>query len=146
MFEKFMHEITAPYENLLESILRPVFELIKPFLIVLVPLLIVRAIIISILMFFARIRVKKNPTEKNAMRVYRLLRIPLGVTITNHPDEWAKYRDMFYIINGSSQVPSELKERIKTRLSKKGLYIQNMRIKDNYTPPSSAVNNQPDDK
>lgn len=132
MFDKFIDEIMAPFENSVESIIRPLFELLKPVLIVLVPVLIVRAIIISILMFSARMSVKKNPSEKNAMRVYRLLRIPLGVSITNHPNEWAKYRDMFYIINGSDRVPSELKERIKERLVKKGLHIKHMRVINNY--------------
>ena len=39
---------------------------------------------------------------------------------------------MFYIINGSSQIPTELKEKIKKRLVKKGLYINNGKIIDNY--------------
>lgn len=39
---------------------------------------------------------------------------------------------MFYKINQSSDVPSELKQKLKDRLVKKGLYINNMRIIDNY--------------
>lgn len=139
MIEKFVSEIMEPFENSIESIIRPVFEIIKPVLIVLVPLLIIRSITLSILMLCARKRVSKNPTQKNAMRVYRLLRIPFGVTITNHPDEWAKYRDMFYIINGSSQVPSELKEKIKGHLVKKGLYIKNMKVINNYGTPATET-------
>lgn len=101
---------------------------------------IARAIKINISMFFARRAVMKNPSEENAWKVYKLLKAKLGVSINNHPKDWAKYRDMFYKINGSSQIPSELKENIKGRLMKKGLYIQNMRIVDNYRA-SHAHNN-----
>ncbi|MBQ3037864.1 MAG: hypothetical protein IJD30_01665 [Clostridia bacterium] len=102
--------------------------------------LIIRFVYINVSMFFARLTVNKAPTQENAMRVFRLLNKRLGVSINNHPKEWAKYRDMFYIINGSAEVPSELKERIKTRLIKKGLYINNMKIIDNYKAVNSGKN------
>lgn len=91
----------------------------------------IRYMYFNISIFFAKRDVKKNPTEENADRVYQLLKAPLGVAIKNHPDNWADYRDMFYIINGSSYVPTELKEKLKARLVKKGLYIKNMKIIDN---------------
>ena len=94
--------------------------------------LFIRGIYINVSMFFARRTVVKNPTEENAMKVFRLLNAKLGVTINNHPKDWAKFRDMFYHINKSNAVPSELKDRIKQRLVKKGLYINNVRIIDNY--------------
>ena len=46
---------------------------------------------------------------------------------------------MFYHINKSSDVPSELKEKLKKRLVKKGLYIDNVRIIDNYKGDSRNV-------
>ena len=95
-------------------------------------LLIVRSVYINVSMSIARSIVAKNPTEENAMRAYKLLNAKLGVSINNHPKDWAKYRDMFYKINGSPEVPTELKQKIKDRLIKKGLYIQNMRVIDNY--------------
>jgi hypothetical protein len=91
-----------------------------------------RFMCINISMFFARKRVVKHPTEDNAMEVFKLLNAKLGVTINNHPKDWAKYRDMFYHINKSCEIPSELKDRIKKRLVKKGLYIDNIKIIDNY--------------
>ena len=94
--------------------------------------LIARAIYINISMFFARKLVVKHPTQENAWKVYKLLKAKLGVAINNHPKDWAKYRDMFYVINHSAEIPSELKENIKKRLMKKGLYINNMKIIDNY--------------
>lgn len=107
-------------------------EILCVVLAVVVVWLFIRYIYINISMFFARLTVNKAPTQENAMRVYKLLNARLGVSITNHPKVWAKYRDMFYTINGSAEIPSELKERIKGRLIKKGLYINNMRIIDNY--------------
>lgn len=94
--------------------------------------LFVRSIWINISMYFARKRATKNPTSDNAMKVYKLLKAKLGVTINNHPKDWGKFRDMFYQINRSSDVPSELKELIKKRLMKKGLYIDNVKVIDNY--------------
>ena len=94
--------------------------------------LVLRFIMINISMFITRRAVTKNPTEEGAMKAYLLLKKPLGVSINNHPKDWAKYRDMFYQINRSPEVPSELKKLLKERLMKKGLYIDNMRIIDNY--------------
>ena len=91
-----------------------------------------RVIYMNVSMSIARNLVTKNPTYENAQRAYNLLNAKLGVSINNHPKDWAKYRDMFYKINGSPEVPTELKQKIKDRLIKKGLYIQNMRVIDNY--------------
>ena len=95
-------------------------------------LFIARSVYLNVSMSIARSIVSKNPTEENAFRAYKLLNAKLGVTINNHPRDWAKYRDMFYKINGSPEVPTELKIKIKERLVKKGLYINNMRVIDNY--------------
>ena len=94
--------------------------------------IIVRFVYINVSMSIARSIVTTHPTEENAMRAYKLLSAKLGVSINNHPKDWAKYKDMFYKINGSSDIPTELKQKIKDRLIKKGLYIQNMRVIDNY--------------
>ncbi len=96
----------------------------------------IRLVITNIKLYFARKAVQKNPTLENAQKVYKLLS-RFGVTINNHPKDWGKYRDMFYQINGSDQIPTELKEQLKRRLVKKGLYINNMRIIDNYKPSVS---------
>ena len=114
-------------------------ETVKIVLGLLILLLIIRGIYINISMSFARRKVIKNPTKENAMKVYRLLNAKLGVSINNHPKDWAKFRDMFYHINRSSDVPSELKDRIKKRLIKKGLYIDNMKIIDNYKGDNKNV-------
>ena len=94
--------------------------------------LIIRFIYINISMSFVRRAAMRHPTEENAWRVYKLLNAKLGVSINNHPKDWAKYRDMFYGLNNSAEIPSELKDKIKARLIKKGLYIHNMKIVDNY--------------
>ena len=99
---------------------------------ILIAILFVRFVYINASMSIARRIVIKYPTEENAMRVYKLLSTKFGVAINNHPKDWAKYKYMFYKINGSPEIPSELKQKIKERLVKKGLYINNMRIKDNY--------------
>ena len=99
---------------------------------VLIIVLIIRSVYYNILMYFTRKEIMRRVTEENAYRAYKLLNAKLGVSINNHPKDWAKYRDMFYKINGSADVPSEIKEKIKKRLVKKGLYIDNMKIVDNY--------------
>lgn len=107
-------------------------EMLNALVALAVIVIIVRHIYINVSMFFAKHKVNKNPTEANAERVFKLLNAKLGVAITNHPKYWGEYRDMFYKINGSSEVPTELKEKIKARLIKKGLYINNMKVIDNY--------------
>ena len=97
----------------------------------LVILIVVRNIITSIEIFFARSAVMRAPTYENAKKVYRLYS-RWGYAINNHPKDWGKVRDMFYVINRSDLVPTELKEKLKSRLIKKGLYINNVRIIDNY--------------
>ena len=94
----------------------------------------VYSLISQIQLVIARNAAKRNPTEANAWRIYKILG-RFGVGIQNHPKEWGKYRDMFYVVNGSPYVPTELKERLKARLTKKGLYINNMKIIDNYNRP-----------
>ena len=89
------------------------------------------AIVTHIQLELLRRKTEKNPTEENARRMYRILCRP-GVSIKNHPKDWAKYKNMFYRVNGSNQVPTPLKELIKKRLVRKGLLIDNMRIIDNY--------------
>ena len=76
--------------------------------------------------------VNKNPTEENVLEVYRLMTRPVRPGIRNHPDEWAKYRNMFYRINGSPKVTTQLKRDMKDMLVKRGLHIQHMKIIDNY--------------
>lgn len=91
----------------------------------------IRLIVRSVKLYFAKETAAKYPTEQNAMRVYKLL-CTFGMAINNHPKTWGQYRNMFYKINQSPDVPSELKQKLKDKLVKKGLYIDNMRIIDNY--------------
>lgn len=92
---------------------------------------VVRFIIRAVRLHFAKIEATKYPTAENAMKVYKLL-CTFGMAINNHPKTWGEYRNMFYHINQSPAVPSELKQKLKDKLIKKGLYINNMRIIDNY--------------
>lgn len=97
-----------------------------------IAVIVVRYIYLNVSIMFAMRIVNKNPNEANAQRVFKLLNAKFGVKINNHPKDWGEYRDMFYKINGSSQIPTELKEKIKARLIKKGLYINNIKIINNY--------------
>jgi len=89
------------------------FDLIIPclFIFVLIPIWYHNSCV-----WFARRRVVKNPTEENARKVYKALS-KFGVSIANYPDEWNKFRNMFYVINGSDKVPTKLSRRkvIRTR-------------------------------
>ena len=90
----------------------------------------IRLIVRSVKLHFAKKIAARYPTEQNAMKVYKLL-CTFGIAINNHPKTWGEYRNMFYKINQSSDVPSELKQKLKLKLVAKGLYIDNMRIIDN---------------
>lgn len=74
----------------------------------------------------------QNPTHENALKVYAILSKRVRPKIKNHPDEWAKFRNMFYHVNGSPYVTTSLKHELKDQLIKAGLYINNVRIIDNY--------------
>lgn len=94
-------------------------------------LFIVRLAVRGVKLHYARKAAERHPTAENAWKVYKLL-CTFGMGINNHPRTWGEYRNMFYKINQSSDVPSELKQKLKAKLVKKGLYIDNIRIIDNY--------------
>lgn len=104
-----------------------------PMVIVMLPVIIffIRSLILAAVLNIRMKAAKYSPTQENARRVYKTL-CKFGIGIRNHPKVWGEYRDMFYKINQSPDVPSELKQKLKDRLVKKGLYINNMRIIDNY--------------
>ena len=104
-----------------------------PMVIIMLPLMIffIRSLILTAVLSIRMKAAKYSPTQENARSVYKTL-CKFGVGIRNHPQVWGEYRDMFYKINQSPDVPSELKQKLKDRLIKKGLYINNMRIIDNY--------------
>lgn len=104
-----------------------------PMVIIMLPLMIffIRSLILAVVLSIRMKAAKYSPTQENARRVYKTL-CKFGIGIRNHPKVWGEYRDMFYKINQSPDVPSELKQKLKDRLVKKGLYINNMRIIDNY--------------
>lgn len=91
----------------------------------------IRSLILTAVLSIRMKAAKYSPTQENARRVYKTL-CKFGVGIRNHPTVWGEYRDMFYKINQSPDVPTEIKQKLKDRLVKKGLYINNMRIIDNY--------------
>lgn len=107
-------------------------EMLNVLIVLVIMIIVVRHIYLNVSIMFAMRIVNKNPNEANAQRVFKLLNAKFGVKINNHPKDWGEYRDMFYKINGSSQIPTELKEKIKARLIKKGLYINNTKIINNY--------------
>ena len=72
------------------------------------------------------------PTEENVIAILEILSKRVRPGIRNHPDEWKKLRNMFYNVNGSSNVTTPLKKDLKDCLVKCGLYIDNMKIIDNY--------------
>ena len=100
-------------------------------ILLLLMIIFIRSLILTAVLNIRMKAAKYSPTQENARRVYKTL-CKFGVGIRNHPQVWGEYRDMFYKINQSSDVPSELKQKLKDRLVKKGLYINNMRIIDNY--------------
>ena len=104
-----------------------------PMVIVMLPVIIffIRSLILAAMLNSRMKTAKHFPTRENVWRVYKTL-CKFGVGIRNHPTVWGEYRDMFYKINQSPDVPTELKQKLKDRLVKKGLYINNMRIIDNY--------------
>ena len=104
-----------------------------PMVIIMLPLMIffIRSLILAVVLSIRMKAAKYSPTHENARRVYKTL-CKFGIGIRNHPKVWGEYRDMFYKINQFHDVPSELKQKLKDRLVKKGLYINNMRIIDNY--------------
>ena len=91
----------------------------------------IRSLILTAVLNIRMKTAKHSPTQANARRVYKTL-CKFGVGIRNHPQVWGEYRDMFYKINQSPDVPTEIKQNLEDRLVKKGLYINNMRIIDNY--------------
>ena len=107
-------------------------EMLNVLIVLVIMIIVVRHIYLNVSIMFAMGKVNKNPSEANAQKVFNLLNAKLGVKINNHPEDWGKYRNMFYKINGSPEIPTELKEKIKTRLVKKGLYINNTKVINNY--------------
>ena len=87
--------------------------------------------ILTIVLIFVKKAVAKHPTYENAQRFYAMLRKPL-MSINNNPDDWNEYRNIFHRINNSSQVPTELKIKIKNKLQKKKLHLGRTQINDNY--------------
>lgn len=71
------------------------------------------------------------PNEQNvAEMVETWNRIKLAVN--NHPNNWKNLRNSWYRINGSDMVPTYLKQQTIDIFQKKGLFINNPRIIDNY--------------
>ena len=100
-------------------------------ILLLLMIIFIRSLILAVVLNIRMKAAKRSPTQANAWRVYKTL-CKFGIGIRNHPKVWGEYRDMFYKINQSPDVPSELKQKLKDRLIKKGLYINNTRIIDNY--------------
>jgi len=59
--------------------------------------------------FFRKNAVAKKVTLRNTMKFYKIL-CRFGISIQNHPKVWNELRSIFYNINRSSQIPTELKK------------------------------------
>ena len=70
-----------------------------------------------------------NPTEENVTEFMQRLR-----GINNHPDNWAKYRGLWNVINRSDKVTTQTKEKFLAKLLKLGLHLNNTKVNDNYRP------------
>ena len=75
-----------------------------------------------------------NPCEENALNYIELMKNKPMFTFAedNHPSSWAVLREKWYIINRSDKVPTDMKTEILDILIKKGLYLNNAKIIDNY--------------
>ena len=72
-----------------------------------------------------------NPNEETvAALIEAWKRIILGVN--NHPENWKKVRDAWFKINGSNKVPTPYKKEVLEIFKKRGLYLSNDKIIDNY--------------
>ena len=81
---------------------------------------------------------KKKITVKNAMKFYKILG-RFGVSIQNHPNVWNELRSIFYNVNKSTLIPTELKVKLKARLETKGLVVGRINIIDNYECDTTKV-------
>ena len=95
---------------------------------------ILHLIISSIQLWIVKRAVRKNPDQNNVWKLYKILG-RLGIGINNHPKSWGEYRNLFYKVNNSSAIPPEIKMKLKARLEKKGLFLNNTRIINNYVDP-----------
>ena len=86
---------------------------------------------INIVYYFIKRAVMKKITLNNVMKFYKILCF-FGVSIQNHPKVWNELRTIFYNINKSELIPTELKKKLKVKLEKKGLVISRITIIDNY--------------
>ena len=104
----------------------------------LIAIFIIHMAVSNVQLWSAKKSAMKNPTQHNAWKIYKILG-RLGIGINNHPKIWGEYRNLFIKINNSPNVPSETKLKLKERLEKKGLYINNVKIIDNYKDPYVKV-------
>ena len=75
---------------------------------------------------------EKNPNKETVGNLIESwTRIILSVN--NHPDTWKKLREGWYRINGSDKVPTPMKKEVLRIFKKKGLYLSNEKIIDNYS-------------
>ncbi len=75
-------------------------------------------------------RAEQNPNEETVQDLIDTCnRIKLAPT--NHPQVWAKYRNLWYKINGSNRVPTYLKQQVIDKFTHYGLYA-NTKVIDNY--------------
>ena len=87
--------------------------------------------LVDIIAYIARKIVIKTPNQSNANFFMFSLNLPC-MKIRNHSDVWNDYRQAFHRINNSSKIKTNLKIKIKKKLAKKKLYLNNVKINDNY--------------
>ena len=74
------------------------------------------------------------PSEENAKEYIELHSNRPNFTLSpqNNPNSWAVLREKWQIINHSDKIPTHLKKEILDILMKKGLYLNNSKVIDNY--------------
>lgn len=73
----------------------------------------------------------QNPNIETVSRFLEAWR-RIVVSVNNHPENWKKIREAWYKINGSDKVPTDMKREVLEIFKKRGLYLSNEKIIDNY--------------
>ena len=75
--------------------------------------------------------VMENPTEKTVTELMNYLNSTM-LGYNNTPETWQSLRGLWNIVNRSDKVTTPTKEKFMATLLKKGLYLNNTKINDNY--------------
>ncbi len=82
----------------------------------------------------------ETPTEKTVTALMESIK---NTAVNNHPDSWQSLRSLWNVVNRSNKVTTETKEKFIAMLTAKGLYLNNVRVNDNFVaPPQESVASQ----